>query len=140
MTLDEIKRLIIESTADNWNVVAVDERDDHQRIAVYKADLSVAIAWGLQHLADFQEGWVAEFDDPHASSEFVDVLYNGVPVDRELRVIVDGGRAGLPVPKPGDDARSVERWPYELLRVVQEMSGGWDYDDYVRRARLTVVD
>jgi hypothetical protein len=33
-------------------------------------------------------------------SEFIDVLYHGNPVDRHVRVVVDGGRAALPSPEP----------------------------------------
>ena len=105
---------------------------------VLKTDLNISIALGQKTLDDFKEPWVENFPDKRASSHFVDMLWMGRPVRRMLRVSVDGGRCGLPVPLtrgpmfvPRDQAR--------FFGLVEAVLGGRELDSYLKRAGIDVV-
>src|SRR3954453_15501568 len=62
------------------------EIQEHHTVLTLRNDLSVGIALGLPHLRHFKEPWAQNFPDPDASSSWLDFLWNGRPVHRELRV------------------------------------------------------
>jgi hypothetical protein len=113
MKLEEMLSMIENSDAGDWNSIdrptfAQDiqqvsgggnpvrwvEIDEHHSLMVLRTDLSISIALGLSHSDDFSEDWACGFADKRATSSWVDFRYNDVPVLRELRVLVDGARAG----------------------------------------------
>lgn len=121
------------SSADKtWIVV-----QEHDRIHTLKSNLSMSIAVGLPHRDRFQVDWARKFPDENASSEYVDLLWCGRPFIREIRVIVDGGRAGLPIPLPG--TMDVPERRVDLFRLVEELAGGSDFDRYFAGAGLRSV-
>jgi hypothetical protein len=78
------------------------------------------------------------------------VLYNGVPVYREIAVHVDGARADLPSPNGYVDSNdpskgwSVPRDEYEFVRQFSVITGRTrSFDSYWQRAeqgpKLTIV-
>jgi hypothetical protein len=109
------------------------------------------MAWGLEReIGDgtFQEDWLERFADPRASAAWLDLLYHGQLVDRRLYVVVDGGRCKLPLPEqifaPGFEwPREKRFWlpeeDYRLLRLVNEIGGGQDYDRYLQQAGFDVA-
>lgn len=66
------------------------EHDSHHSRAVLRDDVAIGLAWGLTENDTFEEDWTTRFPDPKASSAWLEVLYHGQPVDRELMVHVDG--------------------------------------------------
>ena len=112
----------------------------HDELLTLKDNLSVSIASGAVHMQDYPEDWARSFPDASASSEYVDLLYNGMVIHREIVVLVDGGRCSLPQPLPRTS--EIPRRRYEFVRIIQALTNptGADYDDYVKRAGLTPVD
>jgi hypothetical protein len=127
------------------------EHSSHHSRVVYTPDVAIGMAWGLQRDPDdttFREDWLERFADPKAWAAWLDVLYNGQPVDRRLYVVVDGGRCKLPLPeqifaKGIDWPREKRLWVPEvdakLLRLVNEIDNGREYDRYLNQAGFDVA-
>lgn len=156
MTLDELLTIVEESEARDWTyftrpTFAQDiqqvsggghpvpwvEIQEHDMLLSYKLDLSISIVMGLEHRDDFYADWARKFPDEHASSSWVDFRYNGVPVLRELRVLVDGARAGLPCPPPG--SLEIPERQYRIWSLLDEIVGLGQMDDYFGRSGLMVT-
>jgi hypothetical protein len=88
---------------------------------------------------NFQEEWANNFPDPQASSAFVDFFYNGMLAAREVYVVVDGGRADIPLPHRRDDL-TISRWQYNFFRVLDGLEKASDFDQYLQQAGITVRD
>jgi len=125
------------------------EHDGHHTRVVCKPNVAIGMAWGMDREGgdgSFFEDWVEHFPDPAASAAWLDLLYNGQPVDRRLYVVVDGGRCKIPLPEQifrGDltshEVRRFIPYPdYKLLALVNELSSGFDYEDYLDRSGLDV--
>lgn len=171
MDLTEIERIVHETTEDNWARVDVVQfgtefnvsqtRDEfneleanaHHSLAVYREDVSLALAWGLvQNEGRAWEGiWVqwVTFSDPTVYGRYADVLWCGVPVIRALGVSVDGGRAILPAPSvmesDHEGTPNVEGWKVTtfedaLFRLVDSIFSHGDYDNYLQRAGFQLQD
>ncbi|WP_437286640.1 hypothetical protein [Sorangium sp. So ce406] len=114
----------------------------HSLVATFKNDIAITIGWGLRSLDDFQEDWANGFPDPHASSSFVDMFYNGTLIYRELYVTVDGGRVALPVPEPRDGRLVVPSAYVRLVRLLNSLEAAYasEFDSYFQRAGMTEVD
>ena len=111
----------------------------HDELLTLKSNLSIAMAVGMSHMEDYAGDWALQFPDRAASSEYVDLLWNGMVIHREIVVNVDGGRCVLPLPAPRTS--KVPRRRYEFVRLVHALTGPTaDYDDYAARAGLTAVD
>jgi hypothetical protein len=155
--LEELLKTIEESDASEWTVfdrptfaqdiqqisgglhqVPWVEVHEHHSLLSYRSDLRISIALGLTHRTDFVEDWAQSFPNKHASSSWVDFRYNGVPVYRAPRVLVDGGRAGLPCPSPG--SKDIPRRQYNIWRLIDELLGSEQMDEYFKRAKLNIVD
>ncbi|WP_311273562.1 MULTISPECIES: hypothetical protein [unclassified Rhizobium] len=113
------------------------EVDEHHTLLSYKNDLRISIATGLKHRASFSELWANGNPDPHASSDWVDFLYNGRPVLRELIVWVDGGRSGLPVPRPSSN--KIPDRQYQIWRLINDLTAGGDFDRYFKSAGFEIL-
>jgi hypothetical protein len=63
------------------------EHDSHHTRVIYEPDIAIGMAWGMRReIGDggFVEDWVERFPDPEASAAWLDLLYNGQPVNRRL--------------------------------------------------------
>jgi hypothetical protein len=169
MTLDEVREQVSATTAADWQLldggvvpVYLDrfsqissgdqtwlEHDSHHSRAVLRDDIAIGLAWGLRENKSFAEDWTTRFPNPRASTAWLEVLYHGQPVDRELIVHVDG-RCYVPLPEQVfDDVRAdrpkvtalrISRWQYEVVGRAQELGGGtYDYDEYVRQCGFEVI-
>ena len=152
MTLDELVAACVASSAADWLVHEdgghpVDPRGQPAR-AAYKPDLAIGLAWGLVVTDPFQEPWANSFADSHASTHWLDVLYNDALVDRQLYVAVDGGRMYLPLPDrefEGDPSDGVVArltiTPAQdaFFRVLASMATSHDFGEYVRRAGIEIL-
>lgn len=170
MTLEEYKNLIISATLDEWTTIgcwgagsgpsyrdAISvwtkgsgefhniEIESHAEIFSLKSNLLVSVACGLTHNDDFIEDWANSFPDKKASSSFVDFFYSNQLVYRDIYVSVDGGRCSIPLPEMKFDestdevkALTVQREKYEFYRLLN--GTGYDYDSYMQRTGIVVVD
>lgn len=169
MTFDELRHIVLSSSANDWVVVPYGttykarfgmvgargawsmETDEHQSVAVYRQDIAVTIAWGMTHRDDLRFEWSDRFPDSDVSDFYVDVFSNGMLVDRWFALTVDGGRAVLPVcdiAVVGDvfagDAEIIGSKAYEsnvrIARLIHELEGSHDdFDDYLARSGITVL-
>jgi hypothetical protein len=121
--------------------------ESQPNVGVYKPDISITIAWGLHSNNDFKEAWANQFPDPQASSSFLDVFYNNALIFRNTYVMVDGGRANLPLPRVERDkegnrtaALTVPRREHDLIRLVDSLTHKSDFDRYFRQAGLTIIN
>lgn len=170
MTLDEFKKLIIETSIEDWTSISCwgagsgpsyrdaisvwtrgsgefhnIEVDSHGEVLSLKRNLLVSVAWGMTHNNDFVEEWANSFDDPHASSSFVDFFYANQLVYRDVYVAVDGGRSLIPLPEirlveSPKEAKElvVPKEKYAFFRLLN--GTGYDYEKYFQRTGIKVID
>ena len=118
----------------------------HGNRATYKPDVKISIAWGLDHSFDedvrqkHTDSWATNFSDSSgASISFVDFFYNDSLVFRKEYGTVDGGRCKLPIPHLDSNGNFVASQEYsEAMRVLNEIEGGVDFADYLRRSGITL--
>lgn len=113
----------------------------HDARAVMIDDIDIALEWGMSaDPFDLRSNWHpdwAPFPDPSVSLCYADVFYRGALVERITMASVDGGRAYLPLPRRGDD----DNWvvmdrPYQLARVISDIEGNRDFEDYFQRSGI----
>ena len=139
MKLSDYIETILASAPEDWErIFEPNFSDGHDRLMVLKTNLDISVALRQKHLDDFQEPWAQNFPDKRATSHFVDMLWKGRPVRRMLRVSVDGGRCGLPVPLVGG-TMFVPRDQARFFGLVEEVLGGHEFDSYMKRAGIDVV-
>lgn len=112
----------------------------HDARAVLNENVNISIEWGMpedpfENRRDYKPEW-AKFPDPTAHLVYADLFYAGALVDRVLMASVDGGRAYLPVPKREGDRWVVMDRPYQLVRLISDISGSRDFDDYFKRSGI----
>jgi len=166
MTLDDLHRICVGSEPDDWRVIdrgpqlllpeahswINDDTGQHEQFeshlyrAAYKPNLSIGLAWGMPYLDRFEAPWANRFPNPSASSHLLDILYNGMLVDRHPRIYVDGSRAGLPLPEMEhiDDNATVTnlritRWQYRFFALIDQLEGKAEFQRYVEWATFEIV-
>ena len=108
------------------------------RVIAYKQNLSIAIGSGITVEQDFQEPWANGFPNPHASTFLVFFFFNGMPIDQDTYVSVDGGNCVLPMPLAA--TTQVPASEHAIARLLQNTRGSTrDFDRYFRQAGLTVI-
>jgi hypothetical protein len=112
----------------------------HDEHAVLKNDIAVALAWGMEDKAEFQENWATAFPDARASSAFVDVFYYGSRVYRDSYVIVDCGRAFLPMPYSPADLRIAPAYSALIGLIAALTPGLCEYARYFQRGGMICAD
>jgi hypothetical protein len=143
VTLDEALKAYFDSSAGDWHHVTaplVPGTHAHEALYVFKPDVSLVVADGFHEEERHVWEWVEIYADRSAHNFYIDLLYNGVPIYRELAVSVDGGRAQLPSPsgyvemeKPESGWR-IERDEYEFVRQFSVIRGkAADFDSYFER-------
>lgn len=154
MKLDKLFSLIENSKAEDWTRVdapvfvqhvqygsgrpgAVPSLsvEEHDVLISFKPDLRISIAIGFPNPFEVFETWASSFPGK-VFSDFVDFRFNGVVVTRGVRVLVDGAVTGLPVPENKDMV--ISKRQYRIWRLLNEFSGGGDFDDYFKRAGMTI--
>ncbi len=120
----------------------------HHARAVFRADVAVAIEFGLQYDdgRDWQEPW-ATFADRTIRGFWADITYNGQVVLRRLMLSVDGGRCVLPAPRPVIEGvagnavvagQAVTRHERDFARLVDELSSGRDFERYFQHSQFVI--
>ncbi len=164
MTLNELFTAILSSSVDDWHFIACGgpgagpsyrgrfsfdvregarlsvEEASHHAVAVYRSDLSITMAWGLDCVKDFHEKWATAFPDSRASSHHVDVFYNGALVCRSLYVLVDGGRTKLPKPSLSPEILDVPVDYVRFVHLLNRLEGQIDEDYFQRAGLLTIAE
>lgn len=159
MKLEEVIKIIRESSEEDWNViesntmlshVTTDSNnnvysDYHTKRASFRPDISIGLAWGLDCNKDFYEEWANKHPDPQASSKFLDVFYNGMLVERNVYVVIDGGRSYMPLPHREMSGDKTTGWHitkeqnqfFELFNSIQ----GFDtqYESYRDMSGIKVI-
>ena len=118
----------------------------HHSIAVYRQDISISLAWGLENHDSFNEDYATRFADSSASTAWLDLFYSGSLIKRELYVIVDGGRAFLPLAdrKVEKDTYKIIGWTvdqdrYKLIKLLNGIrSNAYDFDSYFARSGIEI--
>lgn len=89
------------SSNDDWTKVeSVTTPEGHHTVFVFHEDASITIAWGMPH--EDGESWTEKwsesggFPDKRIFGHYFDIRYNGVPINRDLVLAVDGHRCLLP--------------------------------------------
>lgn len=156
MKLEALISLILDSNPSDWSTISSGptfrdqlrdvsnnkdrwtEINSHHTIAVYKPDISISLGFGMDWKEKFDEPWAKKFPDPEASSELIDVYYYGALVYRDISIIVDGGRAYLPMPKSRNEL-VVAKGYHDFIRLRSELSGAISqFDEYFERAGLQI--
>lgn len=119
------------------NVSRVGNIEEHSMLYTLKDNLSVSIATGLKHLENFAADWYKKFPDATASSDYVDLMWNGRPVYREIVVWVDGGRCPMPAPLLG--TLDVPERKADFFGLLDELGGVGEYPNYFARAGFSRV-
>lgn len=166
MELKNLMELIIKSSPDDWNTIncwgansgpsyhykftsqqqyqgqpPVLQSASHTLVATYKPDISISMAWGLAMNNQFMEQWINNFHDQRASSHYVDIFYNNSLVHRAIYVIVDGGRAKLPLAKiEGTDLQVPEAYRDFVKLLDQIDSYHSQFDSYFQRANFAIIE
>jgi len=164
MNLTELMSVVCNSTPSDWNHISCwgassgpSYRDQfvfyetykgdsnvlvgssHSNVAAYIPDPSITLAFGLCQLDDFEEPWVQNFPDKHASASFVDVYYYGALVFRTEYVTVDGGRTKLPLPKSRTDLR-VPGAQAQFIQLLDNLTSSSRFAEDFRRAGMSISD
>ena len=112
----------------------------HNVVAVYKHDVSITLAFGMEINADLVQDWANIFENPSASSHRADIFYNTALVFRTLYVSVDGGKGKLPFPR-GRRELLVPKGYYYFIKLLDSISGYHSrYNDYFQRSDLRLTD
>jgi hypothetical protein len=171
-TLASIQAMVANSDPEDWaqlepgptylyQLWTVSDRDgthlepaEHITRAVYRSNVELGLAWGLVRdtPSEAKFPWTGVFPDAkHDRLVFVDILWNGAPVDRLVVAVVDGGRAVLPPARPivvdagFGDAEIVGEvaTPYDVAvaRLIHTLSGSpeSEFDRYSREAGIVEV-
>lgn len=156
MTLDELLGRVRTSSSDDWHKFVYrtpyvpycgEYVDTNCYLAIFKPDIDISLAYGAAIQPNFEEPWVMQFPDPHATSEAVVLRYQGTPV-YECRnfVTVDGGRYLLPMPEVpsakggkyqiSDDRLSFARLMFNLFGIG---GASQTLEEVLRRADIEIV-
>ena len=161
MNYDKFIDIIKNSNVEEWNVIgcwgygagpsykskfefyemwdgkqSVLKEESHSMYAVYKPDINISLAFGLTVNENFKEKWANSFPDPQASSQFVDLFYANTLVERIVYVVVDGGRAKLPLPISIKNLK-VNPNEYYIIRLIDNMESAKDnFEKYFKQAGL----
>jgi hypothetical protein len=156
MKYDDLRGILRTSSAADWRSVPGPpyfveswtgrddlEFDGHLSWAVWRPDVSLALAWGLSGDRDLVFGW-ANWPDRSVSRELVDVFWNGSIVDRYYGLRVDGGRALLPQPQHEivkDELVMPQISPTQsnVFRVLAELSQNSEYGRYLQQAGFVEI-
>jgi hypothetical protein len=98
MALAGLLETIILSNTDAWFCQTLKNPAGHCWTATFKEDISIKLQWGRTCIDDFSEPWTQKFLNRAVSSEYADLIHQGIVVLSDVYVSADGGRALLPMP------------------------------------------
>lgn len=140
MQYDALKKMVTGSSAGDWAMLGEGplyldrfteltsegqhwlEVGGHHYLAVYRTDVNLRLAWGLELEDRLEfEGWT--WPDSSISRFAVDAFWQGALVTRWTLLLVDGARSYLPDPQRGSDGTGWTAKADEvgLARLLQEL-------------------
>jgi len=118
---------------------------------IYVEDIQISVALSEEldrHGAEYQVEWNI-WPDKRIDEHFLDIMYNGQVVYRDLVLGVDGGRVVLPSPKletvdtgqmwHEPFTNSVTELQFELARFLAGVQGNREFDEYFKQAGFLVL-
>jgi hypothetical protein len=131
---ESILRLIGESSPSDWNYY------DPEAKYYFKKDVQLFIdRHPVERNNQFPEAWAHEFPDRSAHAVKFTIYYGATPITDVWTVEVDGSRSYIPYPKSAK-VLTISKWQYAFGRVVNIANGTYDYDGYLHRAGISIVD
>jgi hypothetical protein len=171
-SLAEMRSIIRASTVDHWEVTLIGptylnafgtvsdqsgtwlEHKEHVHRAVYRPDVSLGLAWGMDVYSDdlpIHAPWSDRFSDPTIHLQYIDVLWNGMLIDRREIAKVDGHRGTLPHARPmvvdtGQDwpeaiGETSNPYDVQLARLTHVLGGGSleEFESHFRRSGIVEI-
>jgi hypothetical protein len=174
MRYQEITRTVIGSTTSDWEqiggthlfiyglgeVQSADQHwvsvDYHHSLAVYKPDVNLRLAWGLEEDRDLSFRGM-NFPDRQVRRASADAFWQGALVARWTYLVVDGGRCYLPEVREAYDGQqehpfNSEQWQFRALeasasdvavaRLLKNLLGRPEastFSAYMRQAKIAEV-
>lgn len=162
-TLPEIRSLVRKSAPRDWHQIGEGptyrsrfayskgpggrwrlEEDSHHTVVVYKRDVDLTIAYGLdfdslrRDAPEFE--WSKVFSDKSVHIGLADIFWGGSLVDRVGYALVDGARGTLPI-GGGRDGLRVTSWQVDMARLLHGLkgSGFGGFDDFFGRVHFEVT-
>jgi len=136
MTYDEFFSAILNSNPGQWFY------DDDLGKYVFEGDVRITIAADRTDAppAWFSDGLTERFADRNAYNRRMYLCFNGVAIKILYTMVVDGGRMIIPYPDRGPDGETVtiSQEQYRLGRILGIGFWGYDFDEYLRKGRITV--
>lgn len=164
MTLDELRTLVADSTADDWhrilkigptyrdrfgswsspaNGTSGVDHDSHVELAVYGPDIDLTIAYGMaenQDDRDLKFEWSENFPDSKIREiSLVDFFWRGSLVDRLNYVHVDGARGILPL-GGGHQGLRITRYELTVARLLSDIGDYREFDRYYSSVPFELQD
>ena len=173
MKLDEIRAAVASTKAADWHLLSGDGAltyvgrffeprsgepalafTSHERRAVLRSDIDVGLVWGLdadRPIDDDEQSEVwwapqlAASGKRIAYAQFVEILYRGQPVDREVYALVDNSHGVMPWPATAGESKtltvtSLHAGLVELLRELGAAVGVRPVEEYMRQCQIVVRD
>lgn len=112
--------------------------DDELGIYVYLPNIAITLEVDRNEdgRRDFYEEWARSFPDPNAQMQHYNMRLNGVTIEKTYAVVVDGGRAYLPLPQL--DGMTITHAQYNFGAILNR--GSAEYDRYLNMAGITVQE
>jgi len=125
---------VVESEPSDWSY------DDGRGIYTFSNDALLKIRnVRKEDFESFHEDWSERFPDPAAYRDIYELYYNNNLIEDYFFVAVDGFRMSIPLPQSGNDLR-ISQENYRIGKIINLKHGGYDFDDYLNRAGITVDD
>ena len=135
---EEIKRTIANSHPINdWHNNEVFTENEH--IAVYRKDPAIKIVrYTTPVVENFHEEWLKGlYPDPKANSYRVSVQYNSNELIELIILVIDGGRAFIPLPKSSSDL-TTNQFDLSVCQILNANTRN-DTAYYFKRTKIKLV-
>jgi hypothetical protein len=121
------------------------EEDSHHTVVVYKPDVDLTIAYGLdfdsltRDAPEFE--WSKVFSDKSVHIGLADIFWRGSLVDRVAYVLVDGARGTLPIGGSHNGLR-VTSWQRDVARLLHDLKGAGfgSFEEFFGRVPFEVAE
>ena len=135
MTFEEIEDALAKSLKHDWQTVTANTAGS-RAVAFWKDDvlLRAEVDWATTENDDFKEAWANKYPNKRAASYEAVVYYGPTLIETHILVLVDGGRAALPLPDPTTLRTTNRRY---LIASLFDSVG--TLDTYMASSGLTVA-
>lgn len=138
MNYDEFKNEIITSKPEDWIY------DDALGLYVYKNDIKITIQSDREGILndsddEFYEPWLEKYSDSKGHKSIFFFRFNGVIIDTFYTVAVDGYRQLIPYPESINNL-VITQEKENIARILNIPYSGYDFDEYLRRAGISISE